>query len=190
MSTLAPRLLEYMVKYPQVSVDLTLSNELIDLVEDGYDVVFRIGELSDSGQPYQMLLCAAPAYLARRPTLTTPWDLQEHECLALAYSDGRSHLQFDGPEGRVEVPITSRLTINQGDPLLSAAVAGLGVVLLPQELVNDALRKGTLVALLPGYSVPVLPMNLLYTAGRQVTPKVLSFVEFVRREFGKSEPVM
>jgi DNA-binding transcriptional LysR family regulator len=61
----------------------------------------------------------------------------------------------------------------------------LGVVLLPQELVNDALRKGTLVALLPDYSVPVLPMNLLYTAGRQVTPKVRSFVEFVKGVLGR-----
>ena len=57
--------------------------------------------------------------------------------------------------------------------------------MLPQELVNDALRKGTLVALLPGYSVPVLPMNLLYTAGRQVTPKVRSFVEFVKGVLGR-----
>lgn len=191
VSSLAPRLLEYMVKFPQVAVDLTLSNELVDLVEDGYDVVFRIGELADSGlkalplKPYQMVLCAAPAYLARRPAISSPWDLQEHECLAFAYSDGRSHLHFEGPQGRVEVPITSRLTINQGDPLLSAAVAGLGVVLLPQELVHDALRKGTLLALLPDYTVPASPMNLLYAADRRVTPKVRSFVDFVKGAFGR-----
>jgi DNA-binding transcriptional LysR family regulator len=191
VSTLSPRLLEYMVKYPQVAVDLTLSNDIIDLVEDGYDVVFRIGELTDSGlkalplKPYQMLLCAAPAYLARRPPLLTPWDLQEHECLAFAYSDGRSHLHFEGPGGPIDVPITSRLTINQGDPLLSAAVAGLGVVLLPLELVNDALRKGTLVNVLPEYHVPVSPMNLLYAPDRRLTPKLRSFVDFVKATFGR-----
>jgi DNA-binding transcriptional LysR family regulator len=190
VSTLSPKLLEYMVRYPQVSVDLTLSNELVDLVDGGYDAVFRIGELADSGlkalplMPYQMVLCAAPSYLARRPTITTPWDLQEHECLAFAYSDGRSHLRFEGPEGCIEVPIKSRLTINQGDPLLSGAVAGLGVVMLPLELVKDSLRSGTLVSLLPQYKVPVSPMNLLYAPDPRLTPKLRSFIDFVRVAFG------
>ncbi|MFJ4192648.1 LysR family transcriptional regulator [Pseudomonas sp. NPDC089534] len=190
VSTLSPRLLEYMVRYPQVSVDLTLSNELVDLVEGGYDAVFRIGELADSGmkalplKPYRMVLCAAPAYLARRPAINTPQDLQAHECLAFAYSDGRSHFRLEGPEGVVDVPIKSRLTINQGDPLLAAAVAGLGVVMLPLELVRDALRAGTLVSVLAQYKVPVSPMNLLYAPDRRLTPKLQSFMDFVRAAFG------
>lgn len=190
VSSLSPKLLEYMVRYPQVSVDLTLSNELVDLVDGGYDAVFRIGELADCGlkalplMPYQMVLCAAPSYLARRPPITTPWDLQEHECLAFAYSDGRTHLRFEGPEGCIDVPIKSRLTINQGDPLLSGAVAGLGVVMLPLELVKDSLRSGTLVTLLPQYKVPVSPMNLLYAPDRRLTPKLRSFIDFVRAAFG------
>ncbi len=64
-------------------------------------------------------------------------------------------------------------------------MAGLGVVLLPQELVHDALRKGTLLALLPGYTVPASPMNLLYAADRRVTPKVRSFVDFAKGAFGR-----
>jgi DNA-binding transcriptional LysR family regulator len=190
VSSLSPKLLEYMVRYPQVSVDLTLSNELVDLVDGGYDAVFRIGELADCGlkalplMPYQMVLCAAPSYLARRPPITTPWDLQEHECLAFAYSDGRSHLRFDGPEGCIDVPIKSRLTINQGDPLLSGAVTGLGVVMLPLELVKDSLRSGTLVSLLPQYKVPVSPMNLLYAPDPRLTPKLRSFIDFARGAFG------
>ncbi|WP_323161959.1 LysR family transcriptional regulator [Pseudomonas fluorescens] len=191
VSTLSPKLLEYMVRYPQVSVDLTLSNELVDLVDAGYDAVFRIGELADCGlkalplMPYQMVLCAAPSYLARRPPITTPWDLQEHECLAFAYSDGRSHLRFEGPDGCIDVPIKSRLTINQGDPLLSGAVAGLGVVMLPLELVKDSLRSGTLVSLLPQFKVPVSPMNLLYAPDPRLTPKLRSFIDFVRGAFGQ-----
>lgn len=190
MHTLSPRLLEYMVKYPQVSVDLTLSNELVDLVDEGYDVVFRIGELADSGlkalplASYRLVLCAAPAYLARRPPITSPWDLQQHECLGFAFSDGRSNWSFEGPEGRVDVPITSRLTINQGDPLLAAAVAGLGVVLQPLELVRDALRSGTLVSLLERYEVPASPMHVLYTADRRMTPKLRSFLDFCVGAFG------
>lgn len=189
--TLSPRLLEYMVRYPQVSVDLTLSNELVDLVNDGYDVVFRIGELADSGlkavplTSYRLVLCAAPAYLARRPAIRTPEELSQHECLGFTFSDGRSSWTFDGPDGRIEVPITSRLTINQGDPLLAAAVAGLGVVLQPQELVGDALRNGTLVQLLPQYQVPTSPMHMLYAPDRRLTPKLRSFLDFTIAAFGR-----
>ncbi|MGY4816806.1 LysR family transcriptional regulator [Pseudomonas chlororaphis subsp. piscium] len=193
--TLSPRLLEYMVKYPQVAVDLTLSNELVDIVDDGYDVVFRIGELASSGlkalplAPYQLVLCAAPLYLARRPALTNPWDLQQHECLGFSFSDGRSHWSFDGPEGRVDVPITSKLTINQGDPLLAAAVAGLGIVLQPMELVGAALRDGTLVRLLPQYRVPASAMNMLYAPDRRMTPKLRSFLDFASEALGQRHPV-
>lgn len=192
--TLAPRLLEYMVRYPQVSVDLTLSNELVDIVDSGYDVVFRIGELASSGlkalslMDYQLVLCAAPSYLARRPPITSPWDLQQQDCLGFAFSDGRSHWSFDGPEGRIDVPITSRLTINQGDPLLSAAVAGLGVVLQPMELVGDALRDGTLVRLLPQYPSPTSPMHVLYAPDRRMTPKLRSFLDFAVESFGQRSP--
>ncbi|MBD9631495.1 LysR family transcriptional regulator [Pseudomonas sp. PDM19] len=192
MRVLSPRLLEYMVRYPQVAVDLTLSNDLVDLVNDGYDVVFRIGELADSRlkavplAPYRLVLCAAPAYLARRPAILAPEDLSQHECLGFAFSDGRSSWTFDGPDGRIEVPITSRLTINQGDPLLAAAVAGLGVVLQPQELVGDALRSGTLVQLLPQYSVPTSPMHILYAPDRRLTPKLRSFLDFAIAAFGRN----
>jgi DNA-binding transcriptional LysR family regulator len=189
MRALSPRLLEYMVRYPQVSVELVLDNGLVDLVNDGFDAVFRVGELADSGlkalplAPYRQVLCAAPAYLARRPPLDSPWDLAGHDCLHFGYADGRSHWSFEGPEGRIDVPITSRLTINQGDPLLAAAIAGLGVVVQPLELVQDALRDGTLVRVLPHYDVPASPMHVLYAPDRRLTPKLRSFLDFAREAF-------
>ena len=133
--------------------------------------------------------CAAPSYLARRPPIINPWDLQQQECLGFTYSDGRSHWSFDSPEGRIDVPITSKLTINQGDPLLAAAVAGLGVVLQPIELVSDALRDGTLVRLLPQYPVPNTAMHILYAPDRRMTPKLRSFLEFAREAFGQRGPL-
>ncbi len=173
-----------------MSLDLTLSNELVDVVDDGYDAVFRIGVLQDSGlkaiplMPYQLVLCAAPFYLERRLPIKTPWDLQQHECLGFGYSDGRSSWSFDGPEGRIDVPIKSRLTINQGYPLLAAAIAGLGVILQPLELVGDALRNGSLVRLLSQYAVPASPLHILYTPDRRMTPKLRSFLDFSVATFG------
>jgi len=89
---LAPKLKDYLNVYPDVSVDLTLTNRFVDLIEEGYDAVFRIGELSDSGliarplAPYRLALCAAPAYLASRPPIRTPMDLQAHECLVFSHT--------------------------------------------------------------------------------------------------------
>jgi DNA-binding transcriptional LysR family regulator len=191
--TLSPRLLEYMARYPEVQVDLTLSNRVVDLVEEGYDAVFRIGDLPDSGLIarslgiYPLVLCAAPTYLARCPPLLTPWDLQQHACLGFAYSDGRAEWAFDGPEGRIVVPITSRLRVNQSDPLLGAALAGLGVMLQPLELVREALREGALVRLLPGYQTTSPPISLLYAPDRRMTPKLRSFLDFCIDTFDGSE---
>jgi DNA-binding transcriptional LysR family regulator len=191
--TLSPRLLEYMAKYPEVKVDLTLSNQVVDLVEDGYDAVFRIGDLPDSGLVacslgiYHLVLCAAPSYLAKCPPILTPWDLQQHECLGFAYSDGRTDWTFVGPDGRISIPIISRLRVNQSEPLLGAALAGLGVMLQPLELVSDALKEGTLVLLLPDYKVPSPPINLLYAPDRRITPKLRSFLDFCVGTFREQE---
>ncbi|MFC6336764.1 LysR family transcriptional regulator [Pseudomonas sp. CCM 7891] len=189
--TLAPRLLEYMAKYPGVSVNLTLSNRLADLVEEGYDVVFRIGELGDSGLkarylgPYELILCASPQYLAARGPISSLWDLQQHECLGFAYSDGRNEWSFEGPEGRVDVPISSRFMVNQSEPLLLAALAGLGLILQPSELVEEALKQGTLVRVLTDYRTPSPPISMLYAPDRRITPKLRSFLDFCVQAFGR-----
>ena len=184
MRTLAPRLSEYMTRNPQVSVDLTLTNRLVDLVDEGYEVVFRISELADMAliaRPlgtYQLVLCAAPAYLARHPAITAPSDLLRHECLGFASSSLRTQWTFEGPQGKISVPISSRLVVNQSEPLLCAALAGLGVILQPLELVRDALRDGSLVRLLQDYAIPSPPINMLYAPDRRVTPKLRSFLDF------------
>jgi DNA-binding transcriptional LysR family regulator len=190
---LSPRLLDYMARFPRVMVDLTLSNRVVDLVDEGFDAVFRIGHLPDSGlvaralAEYHLVLCAAPAYLATRPPLLSPWDLHRHECLGFAYSDGRTEWAFEGPQGRIAVPITSRFMTNHSDPLLGAALAGLGVILQPLELVADAVHAGALVRLLPDYTVPASPMNLLYAPDRRVTPKLRSFIDFCIESFGQKQ---
>lgn len=192
MRTLAPRLPEYMQRHPQVQVqvDLSLGNRAVDVIDEGYDLVFRVGELPDSGliarplAPYRLILCAAPSYLARHPPLATPWDLQQHECLGFAHTALRTHWTFDGPGGRVAVPISSRLVADHGEPLLYAALAGLGILLQPSELVRDALRSGHLVRLLPDYAAPSRPMHLLYAPDRRLTPKLKSFLDFATEAFG------
>ncbi|PLR22653.1 LysR family transcriptional regulator [Caulobacter zeae] len=190
MNTLAPALPDYMKAHPQVAVELTLSNRAVDLVDEGYDAVFRIGVLSDSQlmaralAPYELVLCAAPAYLDGRAPLTSPLDLQEHECLGFSHTELRSHWTFEGPEGRVVVPVSGRLMVDHGEPLLCAALAGLGVLLQPAEVVRAPIAQGRLVRLLEDYKAPPRPLHLLYAPDRRVTPKLRSFITFAVERFG------
>ena len=188
--SLAPLLPNYMKSHPQVEVELTTSNRAVDLVEEGYDAVFRVGVLQDSGliaralAPYRLVACASPGYLqAHRAPLVTPWDLQQHECLGFAHTELRTHWGFDGPGGRVVVPVHSRLVADHGEPLIHAAVAGLGIILQPLDAVQHALRDGRLVPVLPGYAVPSRPLHLVYAPDRRVTPKLRSFIDFAAEHF-------
>lgn len=187
---LAPRLPEYLRSCPQVSVDLSLSNRFVDVVDEGFDAVFRIGDLSDSSlmarplAPYRLVLCAAPAYLAAREPIETPQDLPHHECLGFSHTELRTHWTFDGPGGCVTVPISGRLMVDNGESLLPIALAGMGLLLQPFELVAAELASGKLVTVLPEYSIPARPMHILYAPGRRITPKLRSFIDFAVANFG------
>lgn len=188
---LAPRLHEYLREFPDVSVDVTLANRLVDVVDEGFDAVFRIGELTDSGlmakalEPYKLVLCAAPSYLASRGHPKTPADLIQHECLGFSSNTLRSQWEFEGPHERVTVPISSRVAIDSGEALLRVAVAGMGILLQPLELVESDLASGRLIRLLPRYKVPVRPLHILYAPDRRMTPKLRSFLDFAVKCFGK-----
>lgn len=192
--TLARALPDYVRENPQVSVDLTLSNRLVDLIDEGYDVVFRVGELADSSliaralAPYRLVLCAAPAYLARRSPIRTPSDLAKHDCLRFAHTKLGTHWTFDGPDGLVTVAVSGPLTADHGEPLLWAGLAGLGVAMLPLEVVRPALADGGLVEVLPGYPPPPHPMHLLHGPDRRLTPKLRSFIDFAATRFASGKP--
>ncbi len=187
---LAPRLPAYFAACPGVSIELTLINRQVDLVEEGYDLVFRVGELRDSGliarrlAPQRFVLCAAPSYLRTAPPLRTPSDLAHHECLLFLRGRYRDTWTFDGPDGRMTVPVSGRLSADHGGSLLQAALAGLGILLQPNVLVAGAIEQGRLVSLLEAYSAPDLALHVLYAPDRRVTPKLRSFLDFTLQAFG------
>lgn len=187
---LTRRLPEYLAAYPDVSIDLSLSNRFVDLIDEGFDVAFRVGELSDSGliaralAPYRLRLCAAPAYLASRPPITHPNDLTQHECLGFTYTELQTRWTFEGPEGLINVPVTGKLMVDSGEALLIAARTGMGLMLQPCELVRDELAAGRLIEVLPEYPIPTRQFHLLYAPDRRMTPKLRSFIEFAIASFG------
>lgn len=182
---LAPRLPEYLRRHPDVRVDLRLSNRVVDLVEEGYDAVFRIGTLPDCGliakplAPYRLVACAAPDYLAAAPPLNQPQDLQQHECLIFAHTALQKAWRFSNGIEDITVPVQGRLQMDDNQALLNAALAGQGIVMQPEESLAEYLDNGRLVRVLPDHEVPTVPLSLLYAPDRRMTPKLRSFIDFV-----------
>lgn len=190
INALAPVLPEYMRMYPDIRVEMSIANRMVDLIDEGFDAVFRVGELSDSGliarslQPYRLILCAAPAYLSSHTLISHPNDLREHECLGFSYTELRSRWTFHSADGKISVPVSGRLMVDSGEALMAAAIAGVGLMLQPSELVANEIEKGRLVEVLPDYPVPTRPMHLLYAPDRRMTPKLRSFIDFTMAHFG------
>lgn len=187
---LSPKLPEYLCSHPEVTLELSMSNRRVDVIDEGYDLVFRIGELTDSGliarplAPYRLILCAAPSYLIARGPINTPQDISRQECLGFLHPELSKRWTLIGPEGQVTVPVSGRLMVDSGEALMAAAVSGVGVLLQPAEIVEPYLASGQLVTLLPEYSAPTRPMHILYAPDRRMTPKLRSFIEFVMSNFG------
>lgn len=188
--TLSPRLPDYLRAYPEVSIDLAVSNRYVDVIEEGFDAIFRVGELPDSSliarplAPYRLVLCAAPAYLSAHAPIRHPHDIARHECLVFSHTELRANWSFDGPEGRVTVPVSGRLMIDNGESLRAAALAGMGLMLQPRELVQGDLEAARLIEVLPECKVPTRPMHILYAPDRRITPKLRSFIDFAVARFG------
>ncbi len=184
----------YLAAHPKVDVALTLSDRKIDLIEEGDEVVFRVGSPVDNGlvarplRPMDFALCAAPSYLAARGAPRAPAELRQHECLGFAHMATGDQWLFTGPEGPEAVEVSYRLLVNNGQALLTAALAGLGLLLQPTALVRDAVAAGHLVRVLPAYRPVSRPMHLLYAPDRRITPKLRSFIDFALAHFAGPAP--
>lgn len=166
-----------------MELDLALSDRLVDMVEEGYDVAIRITRepgptliarrLGES----RVSLCAAPAYLAAHGTPQTPQELQAHACLSYSYWAAGDHWPLQGPGGEVKVSVSSLLHANNGDVLREAAIAGMGVILQPDFLLEDALADGRLVRVLPEWEAAPIGIFAVYTSRSHLAPKVRSFID-------------
>ncbi|AKJ70177.1 LysR family transcriptional regulator [Pandoraea thiooxydans] len=188
---LAPALADYLRRYPEVSVDLALTDRAVDLIEEGYEAAIRIGALPDSSlvaralKPYRMWLCASPAYLSESGTPRTAQDLAGHNCLGFAYWHKKDTWRLRKSGQTEHVRVRGRLNVNHGHALRTAAVAGLGIIMQPEVLVEDEIAAGRLIRLLPDYELPSRPMHVVYPADRRPTAKLQTFIEFVVGAFGE-----
>lgn len=190
--SLSPLLPAFMADNPEVTVCLALSDRVVDLIDEGYDCVFRAGQLHDSARiarglrPLQLIACAAPAYLARHGRPERPGDLVHHACLGFAGSTLEERWTFCGDGGETVVPVVSRFSVNSGEALRQATLAGLGIVLHVEELLAEDVLTGRLVHILPEWRSE-RPPHILYAPDRRIKPKLHSFLDFTVARFGAKQ---
>jgi len=195
---LMPALADYSARFPHIDLEVIVSDAVADLAEDGFEAAIRVGTprgadlIARPLAAYRLAICAAPRYLAQHGLPRRPQDLAKHECLAYIYSPrsewraAQQVWQIKGPKGEVGVPISGRLQIDSAQGLRRAALAGMGIVMLPEMMLSEDLEAGRLVRLLPGCEAPARPLNLLYLRDRRMSPKLRSFVDFIVERFGQA----
>jgi len=188
---LAAAIADYMAAYPNVAVELTLNDRIVDLVEEGYDVAVRVARLADSSliarrlAPCRHVVCASPGYLKRHGRPEHPTDLARHNFLGYSYSAAGDERRFDGPDGSTSIQLKGTLQANNGDALCAAAVAGGGIAVLPTFIAGSDIIAGRLIPILTQYQISEPAIYAVYPPGRHLSVKVRSFVDFLVPRFGE-----
>lgn len=188
----SPLLPQFLAQHPKVRISVHLSDQVVDLVSEGFDLAIRIGALEDSTlvarhiAPNRRVLCASPDYLRRRGIPKTPKDLIEHDCLLLFGSSGRQEVwRLQDAQGEEQaIRVRGRFESNYGELLRDASVAGEGVAIHSLWHVADDLRAGRLDVVLPNCRLATTAISAVMPQRRLVPPRVGAFVDFLVSRFG------
>jgi DNA-binding transcriptional LysR family regulator len=192
---LGPAVAEFMRRQPHVRLTLTLEDRFVDLVEEGIDAAIRIGRLADSSLvsrrlcATRLVLAAAPLYWRRRGRPRTPAAVPLEDCLVYTLqTPGRSWRLVDGKGAETVLQARGALAANNGDVLREAALAGAGIVLLPDFLIADDIAAGRLETALPGWHGPELPIQAVWQSGRHVPARLRLFLDFLAQRLSRAPP--
>jgi DNA-binding transcriptional LysR family regulator len=187
---LAPLVARFALEHPKLRVTLRLEDRETDIVAEGIDLAVRIAYPSDSSlvsRPIASVpryFCASPGYLARRGTPRAPRDLLCHDCLHYNVISEREEWTFGGTEGDQSMVMKGVFCSNNGEVLAEAALQGLGITLLPDFIVEDALADGRLVRVLEGRERSPLTLSVLYPSRQHVPAKTRLFIDHLVEQFG------
>lgn len=185
-----PALPEFLARYPEIEVEITMTDRIVDLMEEGADVGIRSGTLLDSSLvarricDMERVICAAPAYLKRHGTPRRPADLAGHNCLVLAAAPQFHRWPFDFPDGVRETEVGGNVTASNAETLVQLATMGMGIIRLADVIVGDAIAKGLLKPVLADvHHVEPLPLHAVFPHGRHRSPRVAALVDFLVEKF-------
>jgi len=187
-------LADFIKRFPEVHVSLHLSNRVIDLVEEGVDIALRLGRIGDENlivrrlRQMDLVLCAAPAYWARRGLPKKPDDMRTHDVLTYSLAGGAPHLPFEVDGQPYGVPVHSRMDANDAAPLIGAALAGLGAVCVPAMMARPQIEHGLLVPVLQAYMPRDLWLYAAYTQRRHNSAALRALLDFLEERVKPSVP--
>ncbi|ARO14026.1 transcriptional regulator [Ketogulonicigenium robustum] len=189
VSTLTPILVEFARAYPEIALDVSFSDRVTSLVDEGFDVAVRIGHPVDSSLiarklcDIRVVLGAAPAYLDQHGTPAQPSALIGHECVIDANFSDATRWRFNTPDGRVSVPVQARMTLSNAESCARAAELGMGIARVPSFVAGPLVQRGALVPLLTDQEDDPIGLFTVFPAGRHQPLKLRSFVEFLAGRF-------
>ena len=189
-----PAIAEFLERHPEVRFDVSLSDRVVDLVEEGFDLAIRIGPpgadnlVARKLGETRLVPCAAPRYLEKRGAPRTPEDFAQHNCFTYEYVSPRHVWRFRDRSGAERsVRVSGRLHSNNGDLLAEVAAQGGGIVFEPAFIVGPDVRAGRLVPLLQDFVPPPVPIYALYPSRKHLSAKVRRFVEFLVERFSSAQ---
>lgn len=189
---ISPAVLDFVQRYPQLQLDLHLSDKQQDIVREGFDLALRLGPLKDSTlvarrlAPCHFAVCASPAYIKRHGEPATPEDISRHECIIYGNVPVNEVWQFI-VDGNPFVPeVNARVTMNVAKAIAGAVAAGMGLGLLPTFVISQAVRNGSLVQVLKQYKIMEHGLYAVYPSNRYVPARVRVFVDYLAERFGES----
>lgn len=192
-AALIPRLAEFERRYPDIRLELSMTDIPTDLNEEGIDCAIRVGELEDSSHIARKIgylhnvVCASPDYLRQFGAPQSIEDLKQHRCINYVHPNGRPRQwQFNTPSGQVAVDIEAHLLINDGESVIQAAAAGLGVIQAPHMMAACMLSKGLLELVMTDTSSTGKPVWIVYPQKKHLSARVQAFIEWVRELFERT----
>src|ERR671918_2323502 len=191
---LAPAIAQFLAQHPGVRFDISLSDRVVDLVEEGFDLAVRVGTAGSEALvarklgETRLVPCASPKYLTAHPAPKTPEELEGHNCFTYEYVTPRNVWRFRDSSGRERaVRVAGTLHSNNGDLLAEVAARGAGIVFEPAFIVGPDVRAGRLVPLLQEFMPPPVPIYAVYPSRKHLSAKVRSFVEFLIARFAQAQ---
>ena len=190
----APIIAEFTALYPDVNVNMMMSDRMVDLVEERIDLAITTLPMADSNLimrrvgSVRLAVYGSPDYFARRGVPRGPNDLAHHNCLKYTFSSWGSEWRFKSPDGPHSIQISGNMETNSINALKQAAALGQGLILVPDYLVADEVKSGRLVAVLTAFCSPRLPINAIYPHRQHLSTNVRSFLDLVTRHVHRADP--
>ncbi|QUJ70116.1 LysR family transcriptional regulator (plasmid) [Photobacterium sp. GJ3] len=190
----APLIPEFLKAYPEIRLDLSMEDAMVDMVEGGFDLAIRIGHIPESSliarkiAPCRSVLCASPEYIAQHGMPQSPADLRHHNCLYYSFFRGGAEWRFDGPTGIESVQPQGNYRVNNSEALREALLHGTGICQMPTFIVGPDLAAGKLVPVMTDYALPVHAIYAMFPERKHLPAKVRVLIDFLLLHLGTDHP--